>query len=65
MRGSHPGAEAMIWPFRNRFHEECFEALLADSHGGTFEFSPYSGEPPERLARQASSPTPPASPDAL
>ena len=54
--------------FRNRFHEECFEALRADSRGGTFEFSPYSGEPPERLLRPAhptSSPTPPASPDAL
>ena len=53
--------------FRNRFHEECFEALRVDSNDDTFEFSPYSGEPPERLLRPAhptSSPTPPASPDA-
>jgi len=32
--------------FRNKFHAECFSAL---SEEGAFEFTPYSGEPPERL----------------
>ena len=32
--------------FRNRFHVECWDALDED---GDWEFSPGSGEPPERL----------------
>ena len=35
--------------FRNRFHAECFDDLGED--GG--EFTPYSGEPPERLREAA------------
>ena len=32
--------------FRNRFHKECWKALSDD---GDFEFSPGSGDPPDRL----------------
>lgn len=35
--------------FAHRFHEECFEVLFAE---GWEEFTPYSGEPPERLRTQ-------------
>lgn len=33
--------------FRNKFHEQCFAALLADADGGRFEFSPGELEPPK------------------
>lgn len=33
-------------PFRNKFHQECWDILCED---GEFEFTPGDGEPPERL----------------
>lgn len=40
--------------FRNKFHVECFEVLCEEGEG---EFTPYSGDPPERLIS-----TPPPAP---
>lgn len=37
--------------FRNRFHAECWDALI---DGGDFEFIPGDIEPPERLAAKVS-----------
>lgn len=35
--------------YANHMHIECFEDLFAEGEG---EFTPYSGEPPERLRTQ-------------
>lgn len=34
--------------FTNKMHLECYEALVAGENG-YWEYSPYDGEPPERL----------------
>lgn len=48
-RGEQYAEQTGYWDglaFRNRFHAECFEDLCNEGDG---EFTPYSGEPPERL----------------
>lgn len=48
-RGEQYAEQTGYWEgkaFRNRFHAECFDDL---AESGDREFSPYSGEPPERL----------------
>lgn len=36
----------------NKMHRECLEACQEDAEGGYFEYTPYGGEPPERLTRE-------------
>jgi hypothetical protein len=38
-------------PYRNRFHNECFESM-ADDECGDFEFTPGDQPPPERLLEE-------------
>lgn len=37
-------------PYRNRYHQECFDTCIDDGKSGCdWEFTPYEGEYPERV----------------
>ena len=38
-------------PYRNRYHAECYDTLAEEcNHYNEWEFSPYNGEYPARVA---------------